>query len=243
MPRRNTVLKRQARKMVYDVHCFLKRETNELLNSLNQIKSEITEATSILLSHSNSNTITETLKNGNMKINNIISCLRKIQKRTAEATKTSVTTVSNITAQANSSDLLTVFRTPGKKRSRAKPVTEIDNFDQGVIKRCIHNYHKLNNELPTVRKLTQKLEEDINFKGSERSLRRIIKSMGFRWKKTENNRKVLIETSNIRLQRIVYLRKIKKYRQDGRPIIYTDESYVDSSHSTPKPGPMVVQRA
>lgn len=79
-----------------------------------------------------------------------------------------------------------------------------------------------------------KLREDINYQGSERSLQRIITDLGFQWKKTENNRKLLIEASNIHLQRIEYLSKIKNYRQEGRPIVYTDESYVDSSHSTPK---------
>ncbi|CAH2107689.1 unnamed protein product [Euphydryas editha] len=56
----------------------------------------------------------------------------------------------------------------------------------------IHNFHEANNELPTVEKLKKKLEEDINFKGSERSLRRIVRNLGFRWKLTENSRKVLI---------------------------------------------------
>lgn len=128
---------------------------------LKQIKSEFDKATTVLLEHSNGSTITQTadiLKTANMKINDIISCFRKNQKRTAEATHTSVATIKNITTQVNSSDLITVFRTPGKKRSRAKTVTEVDNFDQGVIKRCIHNYHKFNNELPTIGKLKQTLD-------------------------------------------------------------------------------------
>jgi len=227
--------------MVFDVHCFLKRESNDFINSLKQIQSEIGEAASILLDSDRSTVdiseikqTAEVIQAGNIKLNSIISDLQKIQKRTAESTKTSIATVRKISTEANNSDLLSVFRTPGKKRSRSKPVTDIDNFDQGVIKRCIHNFHRTNNELPTVGKLRKKLEEDINFKGSERSLRRIIKSLGFRWKNTENNRKVLIESSNIRLLRIEYLRKIKQYRQEGRPIVYTDESYVDSSHSAPK---------
>ncbi|CAF4824208.1 unnamed protein product [Pieris macdunnoughi] len=241
MPRTNTVLKRQARKMVYDVNCFLKRESNELIDSLKQIQSEIDEATNTLFSHSDSNIVNlsqirqtaEIIKAGNIKFNSMISELGKIQKRTAESTKTSIASVRNISNQAKSSDLITVFRTPGKTRSRTKPVTNIDNFDQ-VIKRTVHNFHKTNNELPTIGKLKKQLEDDINFKGLERSLRRIVKSLGFRWKNTENNRKVLIETSNIRLQRIEYLRKIKQYRQEGKPIVYTDESCVDSSHSSSK---------
>lgn len=126
----------------------------------------------------------------------------KRQKRTAFATNTSVATVRRIVTQADSSEFIAVFRTPSKKRPRAKPVTGIDNFDQGVIKRCIHNFHLTNKELPTIRKLKLKLQEDISFRGSDGSLRQMIKDLGFRWKKTENKRKVLIETSNIRLQRM-----------------------------------------
>ncbi|KAL0880990.1 hypothetical protein ABMA27_002142 [Loxostege sticticalis] len=231
MTRRNTVLRRQARKMVYDVHCFLKRETDKLTDSLKQLESVNNEAENILRNYLESGSedfspikkVADMISAGNDLINNSMKELGKIQK-----------TVRKISTQAKSSDLITVFKTPGKKRCKTKPVTNIDNFNQGVIKSIIHNFHNTNNELPTVGKLKKKLEEDINYKGSERSLRRIIKSLGFRWKNTENNRKILIETSNIRYQRIEYLRKIKQYRQEGRPIVYTDESYVDSSHSSQK---------
>lgn len=126
--------------------------------------------------------------------------------KTAEATKTSLSTVRRIVKEGKRSDLLTVFRTPGKNRSGKRNVTDIDSFDQSVIKRCVHNFHVTNKELPTVEKLRQKLIQDINFNGSSRSLRRILKSLGFRWKKTENNRKLLIEKSDIRLKRIEYPR-------------------------------------
>ncbi|KAL0879675.1 hypothetical protein ABMA27_003390 [Loxostege sticticalis] len=136
---------------------------------------------------------------------------RRSETTTAESTRTSIATVRKISTQAKSSDLITVFKTPGKKRCRIKPdlmyiIINIDNFNQGVI----HNFHNTNNELPTVEKLKKKLEEDINYKVRE-----------FWWKNTENNRKVLIENSNIRFQQ-------------GRPIVYTDECYVGSSHSSQK---------
>jgi hypothetical protein len=31
---------------------------------------------------------------------------------------------------------------------------------------------------------------------------------------------------------MVYLRAIRKYRQEGRPIMYVDETYLHSSHTT-----------
>lgn len=166
MPRRkNTVLNRQARQMVYSVYCFIKNNA-EL---------------------------------------GIDKSMLEIYKQTAEATNTSVATVRRIVKEANSSEFLIVFRTPGKKRPREHPVTDVDSFDQGVIKRCIHNYHLTNKEMPTIEKLRQKLREDINFQGSERSLRRIIKMLGFKWRKTENNRKILIEQSHIRFQVYIFL--------------------------------------
>jgi transposase len=54
--------------------------------------------------------------------------------------------------------------------------------------------------------------------------------MGFKFRKTETNRKLLIEKHNICLKRIEYLQKIIEFRRQGRKIVYTDESYVLSSH-------------
>lgn len=40
----------------------------------------------------------------------------------------------------------------------------------------------------------------------------------------------MIETNEIREKRISYLRALKRYRDEGRPIIYLDESYILTSH-------------
>ncbi|CAK1586058.1 unnamed protein product [Parnassius mnemosyne] len=165
-----------------------------------------------------------------LKENNITDSLNK----TAESTKKSVSTVKRIVKESKSSEFIVTFRTPGKKGQRIKPVTGIDNFDKGVIKGCIHNFHFTENELPTLSKFLAKLRTYIKFEGSEKSLRRIIKELGFKWKATENNRKVLIETSAITLLRINYLEKLRQYRQQNRPIVYTDESYVNATHTTTK---------
>lgn len=54
--------------------------------------------------------------------------------------------------------------------------------------------------------------------------------MGFRWTKTPDKRKVLVETQDIRLKRVKFLRKLAEYRKEGRNIVYTDETYLHSSH-------------
>lgn len=45
-----------------------------------------------------------------------------------------------------------------------------------------------------------------------------------------DKRKVLCESQDIRLKRINFLKKLVEYRREGRSIIYTDETYIHSSH-------------
>ncbi|XP_050357613.1 uncharacterized protein LOC126778193 [Nymphalis io] len=154
----------------------------------------------------------------------------QVQHRTANATGTSVRTVRNILSECKNSDT-SVFRTPGKKRVKSKPITGIDHFDKGIIKRCIHNFHVAEKEMPTLTKLLIKFRRDIHFKGSSGSLSRIIKELGFKWKKTESKFKILIEKHSIRLKRIEYLRDLKKYRDEGREIVYAGQSNVYVKYS------------
>lgn len=42
-----------------------------------------------------------------------------------------------------------------------------------------------------------------------------------------------MESHDIRLKRIRYLNELMQYKQEGRPIIFTDETYIHSSHTQP----------
>ena len=53
-------------------------------------------------------------------------------------------------------------------------------------------------------------------------------------KKTRSSRQVLIENLNIRQKRIEYLNTIKQFREQKRNIVYTDETYILSSHTVSK---------
>lgn len=110
----------------------------------------------------------------------------------------------------------------------------MDSFDLGVVKRTVNEFHSKKNELPTLKKLRQELQSSIDFKGSESTLAVILKQLGFKWCKTENNRKLLIEKSDIRWKRIEYLRAIANYRRENATIVYLDETYVLSSHCSTK---------
>jgi hypothetical protein len=58
------------------------------------------------------------------------------------------------------------------------------------------------------------------------------KILYFRWKKTSDNRKNNVERHDIRSLRVKYLRAIRAYGKEGRPIVYADETYIHSSHTT-----------
>ena len=76
-----------------------------------------------------------------------------------------------------------------------------------------------------------KSEDSIGFKGSKETLRRTLIDMGFVWRKCSDNRKLLMERSDIVAHRINFLHQMKKYREGGWDIVYTDESYVNSGHT------------
>lgn len=43
-----------------------------------------------------------------------------------------------------------------------------------------------------------------------------------------------MESYDIRLKRIQFLKTMMEYRREKRPIVYTDETYIHSSHTDPK---------
>jgi hypothetical protein len=60
-------------------------------------------------------------------------------------------------------------------------------------------------------------------------LKRIVENLGFKWRKCQSKRTILIETANFVDWRSRYLVKIKEYRDKGHPIFYTDDLWVDSN--------------
>lgn len=116
----------------------------------------------------------------------------------------------------------------GKPKSRFR--VGLDDFDYCVIRNMIYNFQLTLKDFPTINNLRKKLIEAINFKGCAETLRLILKEMGFRFLKTDNNRRLLMEKHDIRLKRIKYLRGIQQLRNSGRNIVFMDESYVHTSH-------------
>jgi hypothetical protein len=113
-------------------------------------------------------------------------------------------------------------------------VTDIDYFDKCAIRLTIHEFYVQEKMSPIISKLYQKLRDRININGGSPSLRNIVNELGFLWKKKRNNRMVLIEKHDVRCMLVSYLTALNKYREEGRPVVYEDETYVHSSHTGPK---------
>ena len=82
--------------------------------------------------------------------------------------------------------------------------------------------------MPTVSKLVPVIRSKINFPWCGRSLNRLLIKMGYKWKKTQSKRKLLIVRADIVEWRHRYLRKIEQFRNEGREIVYLDETWVDN---------------
>ena len=157
----------------------------------------------------------------------------KVQERAALATCVCLTTIKKIAGEMKlvEDGASSSFSTPNKKRKKSGPKSNLDNFDTGVLRRYIINFYITEKKVPTLRRIHPKFVQENNYAGSYESLRQVMQKMGFRWRKTKTNRKLLMEKSDIQQLRRNFLRNIKTYREKKRPIIFMDETYIHSSHT------------
>lgn len=123
--------------------------------------------------------------------------------------------------------------TPRQGYVKLANVTSIDDFDKSVIKRIISSFYE-NGQYPTVQKVLDATKQKISdFNCSESSMTRIIKSLGYKYKKTTDGRKMLMERGDIICARMDFLKKMDHLRASGdnRPRFYLDETWVNQNHS------------
>ena len=106
----------------------------------------------------------------------------------------------------------------------------LDNFDQGVARRTIAGIYSQTRRLPTLGNIHAELKENIGFTGSKETLRKELKLIKFSYSKCELN----MERQDVVLSKIRYLRRIKELRETGHTMVYTDETYVHTSHVASK---------
>ncbi|KAF5297885.1 hypothetical protein FQA39_LY11870 [Lamprigera yunnana] len=146
-----------------------------------------------------------------IKSQNEDQCTKEIKEKVSKATGLSVRTIERIIKKGSTSPETETdkrFKSPEKKkRNCVCTVTALEDYELRDFCNIIDNFHKTENCTITVSALQEKLSNDLGWQGLATSLRTVLKNLGFKWRRTENNRKLFIEKSEIRALRIDYLKK------------------------------------
>jgi len=108
--------------------------------------------------------------------------LSKVQKRVVEATRVSRRTLCRILKEGESVETgdAMAFSTPRKHRTKFCTKSILDNFDEAVLRRIVHNFYLTEKQRPTVKAIHSKMCESTGYEGGVTSLRLVLKKMGFR---------------------------------------------------------------
>ena len=140
------------------------------------------------------------------------------------------------TSKATGSSISTIKRIIKEERPNRKKFTKLDSFDLSVIRRIIHSFYS-RNESPTLTKLLKKLKEEINFPYGRTHLFRLLKTLGFKYKK-RGRESILNKRSDLIMWRESFLRRIREVREKEpqREIVYTDETWLNGGHRVKRNG-------
>lgn len=157
----------------------------------------------------------------------------ELEAATGKATGVSVRSLQRFKKEAKEGDV----HSPPSKRKRKSPIMDsVDCFDEACVRRILAAFYE-RGEIPTTKDLLQKVKEaPVHFKGSQSSLYRLLKNMGFCFKRVESGRKILMEREDIVLGRCKYLRILKENRSSDNPRseIYLDETWVNQNECVSK---------
>ena len=140
--------------------------------------------------------------------------LNKVFERVAEATGVSLSTVKRVVNENATKPPGTKFTSPRKTINKPSPKSTVDIFDEEIIRSVIYKFSHIYKRRPTMKAVYEAVINDgVALRGKLTSFKKIVHNLGFRWKKTEDNRKLLIEKPDIRAKRTAYLRKLKTYQE------------------------------
>ncbi|KAF0759632.1 DDE 3 domain-containing protein [Aphis craccivora] len=124
------------------------------------------------------------------------------------------------------------FTSPRKTYKRKKYATELDNFDNEIVRRIVHEFYE-RGEYPTSKKILNAAQQKFNYNGSLASMKRLLIKLKFSYKKSNDGRKFLMERNDIVALRCKFLRTMSTLRKnnDPRPVVYLDETWMNQNHS------------
>ena len=155
-------------------------------------------------------------------------------KECAEATGVSVPTIYKIRSEASRGPLVSpkkrrMCETPRKNSRKVK----YSDFVKIGIRRIVHGFF-FKNCPPTIGTIQDAVNADQDLPNfTTTTLYRLLKDMDLIYDKKGKN-PMLIERDDIVSWRHRYLAQIWKFRNEGRYIVYTDESWVNAGHTVGK---------
>lgn len=156
----------------------------------------------------------------------------EVIEKTSKATEVPVNTVKKIKRQASECGHVP-FSSPAHPRKRLRVRGKLDNFEKEVIRKEILSFYE-RGELPTLSGLLERVKQDpVKFEGGRTTLWKIVRDLGFRYKKVTSGRAILMEREDIVVARTEYLRLIEKNRicspSKRRPEVFIDETWINQN--------------
>ncbi|XP_063366259.1 uncharacterized protein LOC134654713 [Cydia amplana] len=227
-------IRSSVRSMLFKIICNynqVRHDENERLLEKKRILDEIIQATAGV----DDENVRETIQKLASELKNVIdnnasesSYLEKVSTMTGA----SIRTLRTIKKEGSINQ--GQWNTPGKKRPRPPTVSNLDNFDVSAIRNKINEFYCVKKQVPTLRALHADLKESIGFLGCCETLRKILHENGFEFKKNKEERSILMEKFEISGWRQRFLRAIHKKREEGKNIVYLDETYVHQNYRPKK---------
>jgi len=108
--------------------------------------------------------------------------LSKVQKRVVEATRISRRTLCRVLKESENVEtgVTMAFSNPRKLRPKVCTKSILDNFDEAVLRRIVHNFYLTEKRRPTLKAIHRKMCESTGYGGGVTSLRLVLGKMGFR---------------------------------------------------------------
>lgn len=129
--------------------------------------------------------------------------------------------------------ILKEYRSEGEVKSpqkkKPKHITIIkttDDFTKAAIRSKMHTFYS-RNEIPTLDRILSEVNNDQDLPNFSRTtFYRLIQDIGFRYKK-RTRKSYLLDRDDLVIWRRKFLRDIRRYREQGKPIYYLDETWIN----------------
>ena len=149
--------------------------------------------------------------------------LPKLMHKTAEATGYGERSIRRIVAEKSALSGA-AFSSPAKRYKIDRKKIVMDDFDTEALWSAVHEFYS-EKKYPTMDSLLSAVKEKGIFSGECTTLWRVMRKMGFKYEKVNDKRYIYIyEQPRIIVWRHEYLRRLRRNRREGRPVIYLDET-------------------